>query len=206
MARETQPVGVDPNPASIAAQAEVAAPIVHHLKRRFAAAAKEHIDFRRRAALRMWVAFIVTFVFLRALVYAIRYHLVPWGNVETGSLHIHHFVWGIFVLLIVGFIALQVEAARWHPWLAIPFGIGAALVVDEFALWLNLRDVYFTEEGRWSVDLAVVLAAILGLYYAAACFWRQIVADLRWAGRLLIRGERRLLRHRPSPPNGPQGG
>lgn len=143
---------------------------------------RQHVDYRREAALRALVLFLLTFLFLRALTYGIRYGLVPVHNVVTSSgLHIHHFVWGIFLLLIIGFVALTVEQARWHPLLAIGYGIAAALVIDEFALWLNLEDVYWSKQGRSSVDLALVVAALLGLYVAAERFWRELVRETgRW--------------------------
>lgn len=165
------------------------------LPRQIATAYRTHIDYRRETALRMWLAFIATFVFLRGLTYGIRYHLLPVHNVVTSSgLHIHHFVWGIFLLLVVGFLALVLEQARWHPWLAIAFGIGAALVIDEFALWLNLQDVYWAKQGRSSVDLAIVVAALLGLFYAADCFWIQVVREIGWTLGILRREEQRRVR------------
>jgi hypothetical protein len=158
-----------------------------------------HIDYKREAALRAWVAFIAMFLFLRGLTFGIRHHLLPVKNVVTSSgLHIHHFVWGILILLVIGFLALMLEQPRWHPWLAIGFGFGAALVIDEFALWLNLKDVYWAKEGRSSVDLAILVFAVLGLYYAADRFWRDIIGDLGRAARFLVTGERRILR-RPTP-------
>ncbi len=145
----------------------------------------------------MWLAFILMFVFLRVLTFGIRFHLLPVGNIVTsGGLHIHHFVWGIFILLIVGFLGTMLDQPKWHPWLATAFGIGAALVIDEFALWLNLRDVYWATEGRSSVDLAILVAALLGLFYAADRFWRQVLMEIRWALRLLLAGEQRLQRRR----------
>ncbi|HYS29300.1 MAG TPA: hypothetical protein VEQ12_07335 [Candidatus Limnocylindria bacterium] len=158
-----------------------------------------HIDYKREAALRAWVAFIAMFVFLRGLTYGIRHHLLPAKNVVTSSgLHIHHFVWGILILLVIGFLALMLEQPRWHPWLAIGFGFGAALVIDEFALWLNLKDVYWAKEGRSSVDLAIVIFALLGLYYAADRFWRDIIRDLGRAARFLVTGEHRILGQTPT--------
>ncbi len=147
----------------------------------------------------MWVAFILTFVFLRVLTFGIRFHLLPVGNIVTsGGLHIHHFVWGIFILLAVGFLGIMMNDPRWHPWLATAFGVGAALVIDEFALWLNLRDVYWAKEGRSSVDLAILVAALLGLFYAADRFWRQALKELHRAIQILLSGEQRLLRRRRS--------
>jgi hypothetical protein len=163
---------------------------------------QQHVDYRKEAALRMWVAFIVTFIFLRALTFGIRYNLLPIHNVVTKSgLHIHHFVWGIFLLLLVGFLGLVLEQARWHPRIGIIFGIAAALIIDEFALWLNLQDVYWATAGRSSIDLAIVVAALLGLYYAANHFWNQVVREAGMALSILRRGEQRLERRRqPKPP------
>lgn len=162
---------------------------------------QEHVDYRKAAALRMWVAFIVTFLFLRALTFGIRYNLLPVHNVVTKSgLHIHHFVWGIFLLLGVGFLALVLEQARWHPRIGILFGIAAALIIDEFALWLNLEDVYWAKAGRVSVDLAVVFGALLGVYYGANHFWNQVVREAGVAVSILRWGEERLMRRRQNKP------
>ena len=159
------------------------------LRKRIVAAYQEHVDYRREAALRMWVAFIGTFLVLRFLTYGIRYHFLPFRNIVTsGGLHIHHFVWGILILLIVGFLGITFWSPRLHSWLAPLYGIGAALVVDEFALWLNLRDVYWAREGRISVDIAILIAALLGLYYTANRFWGQVAQELR-AGLMFARSE-----------------
>ncbi len=169
------------------------------LSRKIVQAYQEHVDYRRAAALRMWLAFILMFVFLRVLTFGIRFHLLPLGNMVTsGGLHIHHFVWGIFILLAVGFLGTMISDPRWHPWLATAFGVGAALVIDEFALWLNLRDVYWAKEGRSSVDLAILVMALLGLFYAADRFWKQVLKEFREAIRLLMAGEQRLRPRRRS--------
>jgi hypothetical protein len=161
------------------------------------AAYQQHVDYRREAALRMWVVFIATFLFLRFLTYGIRYHFLPARNIVTsGGLHIHHFVWGILILLVVGFLGITIDSPRLHGWLALAFGIGAALVIDEFALWLNLRDVYWLQEGRISIDVAIVIAAILGLYYAADRFWKQVVQEIQAGLRFATSEEGRLVRRR----------
>jgi hypothetical protein len=153
---------------------------------------RQHVDYRREAALRVFVTFIVTFLLIRALTYGIRYQLLPVGNVVTsGGLHIHHFVWGIFILLLIGFITLSVNQARWHPLLAIGYAIGAALVLDEFALWLNLQDVYWAKQGRSSLDVVIIFAALLGLYLAAYRFWHEVIRELRETLRALLADLRR---------------
>src|SRR3984893_5686232 len=169
-----------------------------HLRRKIVAAYQQHVDYRREAALLMWVAFIATFVFLRLLTFGIRYHLLPVKNVVTSSgLHIHHFVWGIVILLIVGFLGITIWSERLHPWLATIFGIGAALVIDEYALWLNLQDVYWLPAGRSSVDIAILIAAVLGLYYAADRFWKTVVMEVQGAIKFVSSEEGRLFRARP---------
>jgi hypothetical protein len=90
--------------------------------------------------------------------------------VETsGGLHIHHLVWGIVTVLVTGFITFAVQPnGFWIDLLAVLFGIGAGLTLDEFALWLNLKDVYWAKEGRTSIDAVIVAAAVGGLVLAGA--------------------------------------
>lgn len=170
-----------------------------HLRKRMVAAYQQHVDYRREAALRMWLAFIVSFAVLRFITYGIRYHFLPFRNIVTsGGLHIHHFVWGIFIVLIVGFLSITINSPRLHVWLAPLFGLGAALIIDEFALWLNLRDVYWAKEGRISVDLGIIIAASFGLYYAAYRFWNQVAREVTAAIRFVSGEEARVLRRRPA--------
>jgi hypothetical protein len=80
---------------------------------------------------------------------------------ESG-LHLHHLVWGIVLLLLTGFLGYVVNPlSPWNEVLAGVFGIGSGLTLDEFALWIYLRDVYWAEEGRSSLD-AVVVATVIG--------------------------------------------
>ncbi len=146
---------------------------------RVRAAYRTHVDYTREVAIRVLLAFLAMFVFLRALTFLIRAQLIPVKNVVTSSgLHIHHFVWGILLLLLIGFLLLVLDQARWHPWLAIPFGFAAALVLDEFALWLNLADVYWAKQGRQSLDAIVIVAALLIIFYVAHRFWREAAAEV----------------------------
>jgi hypothetical protein len=119
----------------------------------------------QRAGFVVLAAFLVTFLFIRTSARLIRSPKVPWwpGSVRTSSgLHLHHLVWGIVLLLLSGFLGFALNpVSPWNEILAAMFGIGAGLTLDEFALWVYLRDVYWAEEGRASFD-AVVIAAVIG--------------------------------------------
>ncbi|MFZ0089485.1 MAG: hypothetical protein WAL63_08265 [Solirubrobacteraceae bacterium] len=119
----------------------------------------------QRAGFVLLGMFLLSFLFIRTSARLIRNPKVSWwpGNVETaGGLHVHHVVWGIWLLLIAGFLGfvLPAESPR-NEILAGIFGVGAGLTLDEFALWLYVDDVYWAEEGRASFG-AVVVAALLG--------------------------------------------
>jgi hypothetical protein len=120
------------------------------------------------------VAFTISFGFIRTSAHLIRAQVSWWpGNVETkGGTHIHHLVWGILLLMAMGYLGLAVDMGS--PWLeltAIAFGVGIGLTLDEFALWLNLEDVYWSEKGRQSIDAVIVAASLLGLSLLGLQFW-----------------------------------
>jgi hypothetical protein len=125
--------------------------------------------------------FFVTFALVRGITYSIKYHWLPFlHNVETSSgLHIHHMVYGIFVVLIVGYIAVNFDAQRWQAPLAIGYGIGAALTLDEFALWLRLEDVYWAKQGRESLDAIILAGTIFLLILLSNPFLRAVRYELR---------------------------
>ena len=127
------------------------------------------------------VAFLVTFGIVRLITHAIRAGVGPFHNVSSGGFHIHHLVWGILILLVVGFVWL-IEKAVGSSWLAsitaIAFGVGAALTLDEFALWLNLRDVYWEEAGRASIDAVVIFASLLSVGIWGHPFLRAVAGEL----------------------------
>ncbi|WP_432095914.1 hypothetical protein [Streptomyces sp. bgisy100] len=111
-------------------------------------------------------SFIAGFGFIRFSVRMIRAQVRWWpGNVRPGGLHIHHVVFGVVFMLVSGVSMILVNdpSATVKSSLAGVFGVGAALVLDEFALILHLRDVYWTEAGRTSVDAVFVAVAICGL-------------------------------------------
>src|SRR5579884_2939683 len=94
-----------------------------------------------------------SFVFIRFSVRMIRRGVRWWpGNITPGGLHIHHVVFGQVLMLVggIGSFALRGDAALPREVLAVLFGVGCGLVLDEFALVLHLEDVYWSEEGRKS--------------------------------------------------------
>jgi hypothetical protein len=122
-------------------------------------------DRGQRAGFVLLGAFLGAFLFIRTSARLIRSPKVSWwpGSVKTkGGLHLHHLVWGIVLLLTTGFLDFVLKpGSPWNEIFAAGFGVGAGLTLDEFALWIHLEDVYWTEEGRISLD-AVVVAALLG--------------------------------------------
>jgi hypothetical protein len=119
----------------------------------------------REPELLFFVSFLASFGFIRTSAHMIRAQVKWWpGNVQVGETHIHHLVWGICLIMIFGYIGAVVSPDEpwWHIAI-IGFGIGTGLTMDEFALWLNLRDVYWEEEGRRSIDAVIVVAILAGL-------------------------------------------
>jgi hypothetical protein len=117
-----------------------------------------------RAGLILLAGFLLSFLFIRTSARLMRSPRVPWwpGSVTTeGGLHVHHLVFGIVLLLSMGFALALQPPSPWLEIVAAGFGVGAGLTLDEYALWLHLDDVYWAEEGRRSVD-AVVIAALVG--------------------------------------------
>jgi hypothetical protein len=124
-----------------------------------------------RRVLVAWMvgSFLVTFLVTRSVTHAIRAGRGPFRNVAVGGVHVHHEVYGIFLLLGSGTAEFSYRPGR--PWvyaLAALFGIGAALTLDEFALWLHLDDVYWSREGRSSVDAVLVACVVGGLLLLGA--------------------------------------
>jgi hypothetical protein len=117
------------------------------------------------------VSFVVTFLFIRFSVRMIRAEVSWWpGNVSTGGTHLHHVVFGVVLVFIAGVGAFTPAGGR-EPWwdiLAALFGIGAALILDEFALILHLEDVYWSEQGRVSVDAVILGVGVTGLLVIGA--------------------------------------
>ena len=127
----------------------------------------EIVDKGELPALLLVVSFGATFGITRFITHSIRSERFSWlGNVEAGDTHIHHLVWGICLLLVAGLLAIAVQPPL--EVVAIVFGIGAALTLDEFALWLHLDDVYWSEQGRQSIDAVIVFAIVSGFMVVGA--------------------------------------
>lgn len=124
------------------------------------------VDGGRLPLFCFFAAMVLSFGFIRLSVRMIRAEVRWWpGNVKPGGLHIHHVVFGVVFMLVGGVTGLVVTddftVARAAA--AALFGVGAALVLDEFALILHLRDVYWSETGRTSIDAVFVAVALTGL-------------------------------------------
>jgi hypothetical protein len=131
------------------------------------------------------VAFFLAFSVVRAITHLIRAGIGPFRDLEPGGLHVHHLVWGILLLLLVGYLWLaQVGSGApgtslWASRLtAATFGVGAALTLDELALWLTLEDVYWARQGRVSIDAVVMFGALLSVSFWGRPFFRALGREL----------------------------
>jgi hypothetical protein len=123
----------------------------------------EELHPGQQSALVSWLAFTGTFAFVRGITHSIKGGEGPLHNLSLGGIHIHHYLWGILTVSAVGGVAIRGEdRLRRHPLVATAYGAGLALIVDEFALLLDLSDVYWTKQGRVSVDLAIGLISTTG--------------------------------------------
>jgi hypothetical protein len=135
---------------------------------------EDHIvDAGRLPAFIYLIFFLGTFAFIRTSAHMIRAQVSWWpGNVEVGGTHIHHLVWGIILLLLAGWAGLVVvDGPPGREIAAAAFGIGTGLTLDEFALWLELKDVYWSADGRKSIDAVVVAAIIAGFGVLGFTVW-----------------------------------
>jgi hypothetical protein len=130
------------------------------------------LDSGRSASLWMMIGFLITYAITRSITRRIRARSTaevvveesgPIKDIHIGGVHVHHQVWGILLVLVTGLLEFRFQpASPWVEILATLFGVGAALALDEFALWLHLEDVYWSDEGRKSID-AVMVAVVLGI-------------------------------------------
>src|ERR1700728_545831 len=147
-------------------------------------------------------AFLITFAGVRLLVHRIAHHESRMQWVVVRGMHIHHLVWGILILLFVGYGWLLDLGWSHSPMsiffgrlMAVSYGVGAALTLDEFALWLSLEpDAYWSREGRLSIDAVIIFGSVLAVGAWGAPFFRAL--QRVWFKRVLSRKE---LTHTPTP-------
>ena len=118
------------------------------------------------------VGFLGSFGFIRLSTRLMRSPKVPWwpgSVVSEGGLHVHHHVFGIVTMMIAGVVSFALsDVGFWYDVSALAFGIGIGLTIDEFALWLHLDDVYWSEEGRSSIDATLIAVGFMGLILLGA--------------------------------------
>ncbi|MGD0198824.1 MAG: hypothetical protein ABSC56_13065 [Solirubrobacteraceae bacterium] len=132
---------------------------------------RKHLSDARQERLFLGnVGFLGAFVTVRAITHAIRAGRGPFRNIQPGGRHIHHMTFGIVGLLLTGYawnaqVGLGMDPKRrWGSRTsAIGYGMASALTLDEFALWLNLQDDYWTKQGRESIDAVVIFGSLLFL-------------------------------------------
>lgn len=139
-------------------------------------------DRPRRRCFIASFSFLITFIGIRIVVYRIVNHEGHLQWVIVRGMHIHHLVWGILILLLVGY-GWLLDLGRSHTptsiffsrLMSVSYGAGAALTLDEFALWLNLQpDAYWNRSGRLSIDAVIVFGGLLAMGAWGAPFFRGI--------------------------------
>jgi hypothetical protein len=140
-----------------------------------ARAGYENVPTGENAMFNLLSSFVATFALVRSITYVLRGRrsLGPFRNVHLGRRHVHHFVPGIVIAFVSGAVAIVSRDERMEPRLAIPFGIGMGLTLDESALLLELDDVYWRREGLLSVQIALAVSAMLGAAALGLRFMRR---------------------------------
>jgi hypothetical protein len=138
------------------------------------------VETGKQPELFLLASFLLTFGFIRTSAHMIRAQVRWWpGNVSVGGTHVHHLVWGILLMLVVGYVTIGIApGSPGREMLAILFGIGAGLTLDEFALWLNLEDVYWSEKGRSSIDAVIIAATFAGFVLVGLRVWLDLTSEV----------------------------
>lgn len=141
------------------------------------------LDAGEQSALIAWLAFTGAWGGVRGITHAIKAGKGPFRNMSLGGEHLHHYMWGIGMVTGVGGVAVRGdEKLRRHVMTAVIYGVGLALIVDEFALLLDLQDVYWAKQGRVSVDVAVGGISLAGSAFAALPVLRKVARRRRDRG------------------------
>ena len=145
---------------------------------------EQFVESRRERLFLAWLGFFVTALVVRGITLAIHYDMGPFHDVSMHGRHIHHMVWGILLLLLVGYMWLMeigtghMASSHWMGRLtSMLYGVAAALILDEFALWLNLRDVYWQREGRESYEALAVFFSLLAVGLFGARLFGGLVKE-----------------------------
>jgi hypothetical protein len=132
------------------------------------------------------LGFFVTAFVVRGITLAIHNNIGPFHDVSMHGRHIHHMVWGILLLLTVGYCWLtEIGTGAVHSWpiagriTAMLYGVAAALILDEFALWLNLSDVYWQREGRESYEAMALFGSLLAMALFGRSLLRGLLREIR---------------------------
>jgi hypothetical protein len=132
----------------------------------------------------MFLAILVTFLITRTVTRLIRSGSgasAGLGNIRIGGNHVHHQVFGILIIIGTGiFLVSETPKGPTLDAAAAVFGVGVGLTVDEFALWLHLEDVYWTREGRKSVDAIFCILVITGTLIGGASFLTGHAGTAAW--------------------------
>ena len=133
------------------------------------------VSTRENTMFNLLASFASTFILVRSVTYVLRRHgtVGPFRNLRVGRKHIHHYIPGIGIAFAAGTAAIVTRDERLEAILAIPFGVGMGLTLDESALLLELEDVYWTEEGLLSVQITLTVIAVLGALALALRFLRE---------------------------------
>ena len=133
---------------------------------------EEIVKRERQYLFLVFLGFLGSFCFIRLSTRLMRSPRVPWwpGSIVTESgTHVHHLFFGIIIMMAAACLSFAVSnEGPWYSIWAVLFGIGMGLTIDEYALWLRLSDVYWSEEGRSSIDAALIVVAIMSLGLVAA--------------------------------------
>jgi hypothetical protein len=130
------------------------------------------------------LGFFAGFGAARAITHAILHGVGPFRNLSVGGRHLHHLVFGIGGLLGVGYLWLGLfgvspKGRRVSQATAVGYGVASAMTLDEFALWLNLQDVYWAKQGRQSIDAVAVFGGLLSVGFWGGPFFIGIGREIR---------------------------
>jgi hypothetical protein len=167
--RGTSPALRDPDHPILAAEEAVAEAA------RVVRVGYREVSTRENSLFNLLTSFAATFILVRSVTYGLRGRpsVGPFRNMRVGRRHVHHYVPGIVIAFIAGTAAILSRDERLEPILAVPFGVGMGLTLDESALLLELEDVYWSREGLLSVQITLTVMAMLGALALGLRFLRR---------------------------------